>query len=162
MATIKQNTPNAHSRILGMGAYRPSVTVTNDDVCQWIESSDEWIVKRTGINTRMRAPQEVSVLEMAEHAAREALASAGLTGEQLSAIIVSTVTFPYRGRPVPAGMSLPMMTFSLRPSSGSLRPLIAASVRTRVVSWNEAADSHESVASDAFVMPMSSGRPEAG
>ena len=64
--------------------------------------------------------------------------------------------------PVPAGMSLPMITFSLRPSSPSERPSIAASVSTRVVSWNEAADSHESVASDAFVIPMSSGRPSAG
>ena len=39
---------------------------------------------------------------------------------------------------------------------------MAASVSTRVVSWKEAADSHESVASEALVMPMSSGRPEAG
>ncbi len=37
-----------------------------------------------------------------------------------------------------------------------------ASVSTRVVSWNEAADSHESVASDALVIPISSGRPSAG
>ena len=43
-----------------------------------------------------------------------------------------------------------------------LAALIAASVRTRVVSWKDAADSHDSVASEAFVMPMSSGRPEAG
>ena len=43
-----------------------------------------------------------------------------------------------------------------------MRPSIAASVSTRVVSWNDAADSHESVASDAFVIPMSSGRPSAG
>ena len=64
--------------------------------------------------------------------------------------------------PVPAGMSLPMITFSLSPTSPSLRPSIAASVSTRVVSWNDAADSHESVASDAFVIPMSSGRPSAG
>ena len=55
-----------------------------------------------------------------------------------------------------------MITFSLRPSSGSDLPSIAASVSTRVVSWKDAADSHDSVASDAFVMPMSSGRPEAG
>ncbi len=95
MATIKQNTPNAHTRILGIGAYRPSEIVTNDDVCQWIESSDEWIVKRTGIHTRHRAPADVTVLEMAEHSAREALESAGLTGEQLDTIIVSTVSFPY-------------------------------------------------------------------
>ena len=52
MATIKQNIPHAHTRILGIGAYRPSEIVTNDDVCQWIDSSDEWIVKRTGIHTR--------------------------------------------------------------------------------------------------------------
>ncbi len=39
---------------------------------------------------------------------------------------------------------------------------MAASVSTRVVSWKEAADSHESVASEALVMPMSSGRPSAG
>src|SRR3954449_11848463 len=61
--------------------------------------------------------------------------------------------------PVPAGMSLPMMTFSFRPSRESLRAWIAASVRTRVVSWNDAADSHDSVAREAFVMPMSTGRP---
>src|SRR6202035_2031094 len=68
----------------------------------------------------------------------------------------------YRLMPVPAGISLPMITFSFRPLSLSLRQLIAASVSTRVVSWNDAADSHESVASDAFVIPISTGRPAAG
>lgn len=46
-----------------------------------------------------------------------------------------------------------MMTFSLRPRSGSLFSESAASVRTRVVSWKEAADSQDSVASDALVIP---------
>ena len=55
-----------------------------------------------------------------------------------------------------------MMTFSLRPTSRSDRLLMAASVRTRVVSWKEAAESHESVASEALVMPMRTGRAEAG
>ena len=64
--------------------------------------------------------------------------------------------------PVPAGTSLPMMMFSFSPMSLSLRHSMAASVSTRVVSWKEAAESHESVASDALVMPMSSGRPSAG
>ena len=68
----------------------------------------------------------------------------------------------YRGMPVPAGISLPMMMFSLSPSRPSARPSMAASVSTRVVSWNEAADSHDSVASEALVMPMISGRPSAG
>jgi hypothetical protein len=50
--------------------------------------------------------------------------------------------FRYRLMPVPAGISLPMITFSSRPISRlSERQLIAASVSTRVVSWNDAADS---------------------
>ena len=59
----------------------------------------------------------------------------------------------YRRRPVAAGMSLPMITFSLRPSSLSVLPSRAASVSTLVVSWNEAAERKESVASEAFVIP---------
>src|SRR3712207_9464047 len=64
--------------------------------------------------------------------------------------------------PVPAGISFPMITFSLRPSRLSLLPWMAASVSTFVVSWKEAADSHDSVASEALVMPMSTGRAEGG
>ena len=55
-----------------------------------------------------------------------------------------------------------MMMFSFRPKRWSDLPSMAASVRTLVVSWKEAADSHESVASEALVIPMSSGRPSAG
>src|SRR5918993_1560850 len=61
-----------------------------------------------------------------------------------------------------AGISFPMITFSLSPSRLSLLPWIAASVSTLVVSWKEAADSHDSVASEALVMPMRTGRAEAG
>ena len=80
---------------MGVGAYRPDVIVTNDDVCQWIDSSDEWIRQRTGIITRHRAPADVSVIDMAEGAAREALQKAGIEASQLGAVIVSTVTHPY-------------------------------------------------------------------
>jgi hypothetical protein len=55
-----------------------------------------------------------------------------------------------------------MMMFSLRPNRWSDLPSMAASVSTRVVSWNEAADSQLSVASDALVIPISSGLPSAG
>ena len=55
-----------------------------------------------------------------------------------------------------------MMMFSFSPSRLSDRDSMAASVSTRVVSWKEAADSHESVASEALVMPIISGRPSAG
>ena len=76
--TLNQLPVNQYSRILGLGAFRPDVIVTNEDVCQWIDSSDEWIRQRTGIITRHRAPADVSVIDMAEGAAREALAKAGI------------------------------------------------------------------------------------
>ena len=93
--TLKQAPVQANTRIMGVGAYRPSVIVTNEDVCQWIDSSDEWIRQRTGIITRHRAPADVSVIDMAEGAAREALQKAGIEASQLGAVIVSTVTHPY-------------------------------------------------------------------
>src|SRR5213075_1823484 len=58
-------------------------------------------------------------------------------------------------RPVPAGMRRPTITFSFRPRSTSRLPMIAASVSTRVVSWNEAAEMNESVESEALVIPSS-------
>ncbi|WP_026532859.1 beta-ketoacyl-ACP synthase III [Arthrobacter sp. H41] len=92
---IKQASLREHTRIHGLGIYRPSVVVTNEDVCQWIDSSDEWIRQRTGIVTRRRAPRDVSVVDMAEAAAREALADAGIEASQLGAVLVSTVTHPH-------------------------------------------------------------------
>jgi len=63
----------------------------------------------------------------------------------------------YCFRPVAAGISFPMMTFSFSPSSRSTLPSIDASVRTFVVSWKDAAERKDSVASDAFVIPRISG-----
>lgn len=92
---LKQAPLRDYTRIVGIGASRPSVVVTNDDVCQWIDSSDEWIRQRTGIVTRHRAPAGVSVIDMAEEASKEALKSAGIDASQLGAVIVSTVTHPF-------------------------------------------------------------------
>lgn len=94
-AVMNQTTAREFSRIHGVGSFRPDVIVTNDDVCQWIDSSDEWIQQRTGIVTRARAGEDTSLLDMAEGASREALASAGIEASQIGAVIVSTVTFPY-------------------------------------------------------------------
>jgi 3-oxoacyl-[acyl-carrier-protein] synthase-3 len=93
--TLKQTQLREHTRILGIGSYRPEIIVTNEDVCQWIDSSDEWIRQRTGIVTRHRAPAGVSVIDMAEGAAREAITRAGIEPSQLGAVIVSTVTHPF-------------------------------------------------------------------
>ncbi|MFC8304799.1 beta-ketoacyl-ACP synthase III [Specibacter sp. NPDC057265] len=92
---LNQTATRAGSRILGLGAYRPSNIVTNEDVCQWIDSSDEWIRQRTGIITRHRAPADVSVTDMAVAAGNEALEKAGITASQIGAVLVSTVTHPY-------------------------------------------------------------------
>ena len=70
--------------------------------------------------------------------------------------------FLYLVIPVPAGISLPRITFSLRPIRGSTFPLIAASVRTLVVSWNDAAERNDSVAREAFVIPRRTLEPLAG
>ena len=61
--------------------------------------------------------------------------------------------FLYFFIPVPAGINLPNITFSFSPIRWSSFPFIAASVKTLVVSWNDAADRNESVARDALVIP---------
>ncbi|KGM14326.1 beta-ketoacyl-ACP synthase III [Cellulomonas bogoriensis] len=91
-ATLTQAQGPAHSRILGLGAVRGEHTVTNDDVAGPIDSSDEWIRQRTGIRTRRRAGAGTDVIDLAEAAGRAALDHAGLTGADIDAVIVSTVT----------------------------------------------------------------------
>ena len=68
----------------------------------------------------------------------------------------------YSLAPVPAGISLPRITFSLSPCNISHLPRVAASVKILVVSWNEAADKNESVSRDALVIPSITGFPVAG
>lgn len=94
--TLNQHTPAPGSEVVGLGVHRPSVVVDNEQICQWIDSSDEWIRQRTGIVTRHRAPAEVSVVDMALDAAQNALVDAGITADQLGAVLVSTVTHPYQ------------------------------------------------------------------
>ncbi len=92
-ATLKQASGPQFSRVLGIGGVRGENIVTNDDVAGPIDSSDEWIRQRTGIITRRRAGAETDVVDLAEGAAREALAAAGLTGEDIDVVILSTVTY---------------------------------------------------------------------
>ncbi|NAZ86509.1 beta-ketoacyl-ACP synthase III [Kineococcus indalonis] len=90
-------TPAARSsRILGVGAHRPPRLIDNEEVCTWIDSSDEWIQQRTGIRTRRWAAQDVGVVEMSEDAAAKALAAAGLTGSDVDAVVLATVSYPYQ------------------------------------------------------------------
>ncbi|MDM8084171.1 beta-ketoacyl-ACP synthase III [Cellulomonas cellasea] len=91
--TLTQSTGPAHSRILGLGVMRGERVVTNDDLAGPIDSSDEWIRQRTGIVTRRRAAEGTGVLDLAEEAANAAIKDAGLTGADIDAVLVSTVTY---------------------------------------------------------------------
>ncbi|GAB7191306.1 ketoacyl-ACP synthase III [Kineococcus sp. NUM-3379] len=87
-------TPTRQARILGVGAHRPPRVIGNEEVCTWIDSSDEWIRQRTGIVTRRWAAPDVGVVEMSEDAAAKALAAAGLSGQDLDAVVLATVSYP--------------------------------------------------------------------
>lgn len=91
--TLTQATGPAHTRILGLGAARGENVVPNDDLVGPIDSSDEWIRQRTGMVTRVRAGADTDVLDLAETAARQAIANAGLTGADIDAVILATVTY---------------------------------------------------------------------
>ncbi len=101
--TLTQSTGPAHTRILGIGGVRGERLVTNDEIAGPIDSSDEWIRQRTGIVTRARASAETDVLELAEQAARAAIAHAGLTGADIDVVILSTVTYFHQ---TPAGAAI--------------------------------------------------------
>jgi 3-oxoacyl-[acyl-carrier-protein] synthase-3 len=90
---LRQAEPVRYSRILAVAGERGEHVVTNDDIAGPIDSSDEWIRQRTGIVTRRRAGDEVDVLDLSEAAARKALDAAGLTGADVDAVILSTITY---------------------------------------------------------------------
>jgi len=78
--------------ITGLGSHVPERVVTNDDLSTMMDTSDEWIVERTGIRERRIAAPEEALSDLALPAAREALDDAGLKGSDLDLIIVATVT----------------------------------------------------------------------
>ena len=91
-----------YSKIIGTGSYLPAQRVTNDDLtaqlgAKGIETSDEWIVTRSGISARHYAAPEENASDLAVHAARRALEASGLEAEQIDLIIVATSTPDYFG-----------------------------------------------------------------
>lgn len=80
------------SVVTGVGGYLPDEAVTNDDLAKFVDTSDAWIVERTGIHKRHRAAPEQGASDLAVEAARKALAAAGRTAADLDLIIVATTT----------------------------------------------------------------------
>lgn len=78
--------------IIGTGSFVPEKKLTNFDLEKMVDTSDEWIVSRTGIKERRIAKREQASSDLAYEAALEAIANAGITAEDLDLIIVATVT----------------------------------------------------------------------
>jgi 3-oxoacyl-[acyl-carrier-protein] synthase III len=78
--------------IAGLGVRLPDRLVTNDDLAEVMDTSDEWIRTRTGIRQRYVVAPEEATSDLATAAARAALADAGLRADQLTAIIVATTS----------------------------------------------------------------------
>ncbi len=80
------------SRLIGYGSYLPQKIMTNQDFAKIMDTTDEWIVTRTGIRERHFARPDETVVDMAVIAAQRALDNAGLTINDIDLVIVSNVT----------------------------------------------------------------------
>jgi len=78
--------------ITGVGAYAPERVLTNADVAQMVETSDAWIVERTGIRERHVAEPDEATSDVAVPAAREALERAGVAAEGVDLVLVATAS----------------------------------------------------------------------
>jgi 3-oxoacyl-[acyl-carrier-protein] synthase-3 len=81
-----------YSKILGTGSYLPEKILTNADMEKLVDTTDQWIVERTGINQRHVAADSENAVTFAEQAARRALEAAGLEPADIGMIIVTTTT----------------------------------------------------------------------
>lgn len=80
------------SRITALGHYQPAAVLTNEDIAALVDTSDEWIRTRVGIEKRHRAADDEPVDELAAHAAAKAIAAAGLTPQDIGLVLVATST----------------------------------------------------------------------
>jgi 3-oxoacyl-[acyl-carrier-protein] synthase III len=89
-----------YARILGVGGYLPRRIVTNEEICRNLQSSDEWIRRRTGIKTRRFACPDETTAMMAAAAAGKALAQAGLTPGDVDCMIAASMSRLYQAPPL--------------------------------------------------------------
>ena len=78
--------------ITSLGRFVPEKILTNDDLAKMVDTSNEWIVERTGIRERHIAAPGVATSDLATEAARKALERRGVTSSEVDLIIVATVT----------------------------------------------------------------------
>ena len=81
-----------HARITGTGSYAPKKVITNHDLERLVDTSDEWIMNRTGIKERRIAEKDQTTSDLAYEASQKALKAAGLGARDLDLILVATMT----------------------------------------------------------------------
>ena len=151
-----------NAQILGTGSYLPANRVTNDDLAQKIDTSDEWITTRTGIKVRHIAAENEKTSDLAAAAARLALADANVSPDEIDLIIVATTTpdmqFPstativqhklgisgcpaFDVQAVCAGFMYALTTANAYIKSGMATKVlvIGADVFSRILDWNDRA-----------------------
>ncbi|MEO6227558.1 MAG: beta-ketoacyl-ACP synthase III [Thermomonas sp.] len=90
--TQSSTSPRLYSRIAGTGSYLPEKVLTNKDLAEFVDTSDEWITSRTGIRERHVAAEGELTSDLSLHAARRALEAAGVDASEIDLIIVGTTT----------------------------------------------------------------------
>jgi 3-oxoacyl-[acyl-carrier-protein] synthase III len=86
------------ARILGLGSVQPENVVTNDDLAQRMDTNDQWIRERVGIESRRIAEEGTELVDMAVDAGAQAVKDAGLAPNEIDTVIVATCTMP---NPIP-------------------------------------------------------------
>jgi 3-oxoacyl-[acyl-carrier-protein] synthase-3 len=148
------------SVVLGCGSYLPSRILSNDELARSVDTTDEWIVQRTGIRERhIAAPGEVTS-DLALHAARAALANAHVEANSIDLIVLATSTpdqtFPATAVTVQAGLGITGgaafdlqavcsgFVYALAVADGLLKSgahrralVIGAETFSRILDWND-------------------------
>src|SRR6185437_2443871 len=89
-ASRAEGEPVTGAKILAFGGYQPDKVVTNDDLAKIVDTNDEWIRSRVGIQSRRVARDDETVADMAEAAGAKALAASGLEPSEVDLVIVAT------------------------------------------------------------------------
>ncbi|MDT0345815.1 3-oxoacyl-ACP synthase III family protein [Streptomyces litchfieldiae] len=125
--------------VLGIGSYLPSHVITNDVIAGPAGVTEEWIVEKTGIETRRRVKPDEATSDLALYAARAALEDAGVQAADLSLVIVGTATPDVIGPPVASAVALALEcpqttgTFDIHAAcSGFLTAITMAEKQLRV------------------------------
>lgn len=150
-----------YSQILGTGSYLPEKILTNFELEKMVDTSNQWIIERTGIHRRHIAAEHETAVFMAEQAARNAMDAAGITADEIGLIIVATTT-PEKMFPSTACLLQPRLGISGCPAfdlnssacagfvyalsiadqfirTGTVKKalVIGSEVMSRIIDWND-------------------------